>query len=67
MEVNILITSVSRKVWLVKAFKDALRGERVDGKVISADINPLSAGLYVSDKHYLVPPSSDQNLSLIHI
>ena len=61
MEVNILITSVSRKVWLVKAFKDALRGERVDGKVISADINPLSAGLYVSDKHYLVPPSSDQN------
>jgi len=61
MEFNILITSVSRKVWLVKAFKDALKQEGIDGKVVSVDINPLSAGLYVSDKHYLVPSSSDQN------
>jgi len=61
MEVNILITSVSRKVWLVKAFKDAMKQEGIDGKVISVDINPLSAGLYVSDKHYPVPSSSDQN------
>jgi len=61
MEVNILITSVSRKVWLVKAFKDTLRHEGIDGKVVSVDINPLSAGLYASDKHYLIPPSSDQN------
>jgi len=61
MEVNILITSVSRKVWLVKAFKDALKQEEINGKVISVDINPLSAGFYASDKHYLIPPSSDQN------
>lgn len=61
MEINILITSVSRKVWLAKAFKDALRDEGIDGKVISLDINSLSAGLYVSDKHYLVPASSDRN------
>lgn len=61
MQINILITSVSRKVWLVKAFKDALRQEGIDGKVISVDVNPLSAGLYVSNKHYLVPSSSDPN------
>lgn len=61
MEVNILITSVSRKVWLVKAFKNALKQEEINGKVISVDINPLSAGFYASDKHYLIPPSSDQN------
>lgn len=61
MKVNILITSVSRKVWLVKAFKDALKQEGIDGKVISADINSLSAGLYMSDKHYLIPPSTEQN------
>ena len=61
MEVNVLITSVSRKVWLVKAFKNALRQEGIDGKVVSVDINPLSAGLYVSDKHYFVTPSSDEN------
>lgn len=59
MEVNVLITSVSRKVWLVKAFKDALRHEGIDGKVISADINSLSAALYVSDKYYIVPRSDD--------
>lgn len=59
MEVNILITSVSRKVWLVKAFKDALGQVGVRGKVVSADMNELSAGLYVSDRHYLVPPVSD--------
>jgi carbamoyl-phosphate synthase large subunit len=61
MEINILITSVSRKVWLVEAFKDALKQEGIDGKVISADINSLSAGLYMSDKYYLIPPSTEQN------
>ncbi|MDY6894121.1 MAG: ATP-grasp domain-containing protein [Thermotogota bacterium] len=61
MKVNVLITSVSRKVWLVKAFKDALRHEGIDGKVISVDVNQLSAGFFMSDKHYLVPPSSDCN------
>lgn len=61
MEINILITSVSRKVWLVDAFKNALKQEGINGKVISADTNALSAGLYVSNRHYLVPSSSDQN------
>lgn len=60
MQLNILITSVSRKVWLVKAFKDALAHEGIDGKVIAVDSNPLSAGLYISDKQYPVPSSSEQ-------
>lgn len=59
MDFNILITSVSRKVWLVKAFKDALSHEKIEGNVMSVDINALSAGFYASDKHQLVPPSSD--------
>ncbi|MCM8831834.1 MAG: ATP-grasp domain-containing protein [Candidatus Omnitrophica bacterium] len=58
MKVNILITSVSRKVWLVNVFKDALKECGAKGKVISVDINPLSAGLYVSDKYYFVSSSS---------
>lgn len=61
MKFNILITSVSRKVWLVKAFKNALSQNRIDGKVISVDTNSLSAGFYASDEHHLVPPSSDQD------
>lgn len=59
--VNVLITSVSRKVWLVNAFKDALKRKGIEGKIVSVDMNPLSAGLYVSDVHCIVPPSSDQN------
>lgn len=60
MEVNILITSVSRKVWLVKAFKTALQGEGIKGNIVSVDINPLSAGFFLSDKHYLAS-SSEHN------
>jgi carbamoyl-phosphate synthase large subunit len=58
MELNILITSISRKIWLIKAFKDALREEGIRGKIISSDISLLSAGLYVSDKHYITHPST---------
>jgi len=61
MKINVLITSVSRKVWLVKSFKDALKKVGNNGKVISVDIDPLSAGLYVSDKYYLAPNSTDKD------
>jgi len=55
MEVNVLISSVSNKVWLVKAFQRALRLEDdIQGKVISIDKDKLSAGLYKSDKYYPV-------------
>lgn len=59
--INILISSVSRKVWLVNAFKKALIGAKAKGKVISVDMSPLSAGFYASDKHYIVPSSSNPN------
>jgi len=59
-KINVLITSISRKVWLVKSFKDALKQAGNNGKVISVDSNPLSAGLYFSDKYYLVANSKEQ-------
>ena len=55
---NILITSASRKVSLVRNFKKALSDE---GKVISADINPESPALYFADNHIIVPRSDDPN------
>ena len=55
---NILITSVSRKVSLVHAFQQALAQEG-GGKVITMDINPLSPALYLADEHYIVPRSDD--------
>ncbi|MBF0316727.1 MAG: ATP-grasp domain-containing protein [Nitrospirae bacterium] len=55
---NVLITSASRKVSLVNAFKDAL-GLEGGGKVVAVDISELSAALYVADEHCLVPADRD--------
>jgi len=53
---NILITSASRKVSLVRNFKKALNGE---GKIIAADINPESPALYFADDYIIVPRSDN--------
>ncbi len=51
---NILITSASRKVPLVKAFQRALT-EDGGGRVIAIDASPWSAALYVADESYIIP------------
>ncbi|KJU87030.1 ATP-grasp domain protein [Candidatus Magnetobacterium bavaricum] len=51
---NVLITSASRKVSLVNAFKAALALEG-GGKVVAVDISELAAALYMADGHCLVP------------
>lgn len=51
---NVLVTSASRKVWLVRAFQQAL-AEEGGGSVIAVDASPYSAALYVADKAYSVP------------
>ncbi len=56
--VNILITSASRKVSLVRAFQSALAG-RGGGNVIAVDTSPFAPALYVADKHFLVSPSAE--------
>lgn len=53
---NILITSISREVSLVRAFQQALAQEG-GGKVIAVDMSPLAPALYLADEYYLVPPS----------
>lgn len=55
---NVLITSASRKVSLVKSFMTALAAEG-GGKVIAADASPLAAALYFADEHHLVPKSQE--------
>ncbi len=55
---NILITSASRKVSLVRNFKKALCNQ---GKIIAADINPESPALYFADDYLIVPRSDDPN------
>lgn len=55
---NVLITSASRKVALVRTFQDALAQEG-GGRVIAADVSPLSAALYKADAGLILPRSDD--------
>jgi carbamoyl-phosphate synthase large subunit len=57
---DILITSASRKVPLVRAFQRAL-SEEGGGRVITIDANPRSAALYVADKSYIIPPGTGKD------
>ena len=55
---NILVTSASRKVSLIRNFKKALDSK---GKIIAADINSESPALYFADDYLIVPRSDDPN------
>jgi len=56
---NILITSVSNKVLLVEAFKNALATQSPEGKVIGIDTDKYSAALYFCDD-YMISPRLDR-------
>ena len=55
---NVLITSASRKVGLVRAFQAALT-RHGGGSVIAVDTNACAPALYVADRHFLVLPGDD--------
>lgn len=55
---NVLITSASRKVSLVRAFQSAL-AKRAGGNVIAVDVSPYAPALYVADRNFLIPRSND--------
>lgn len=57
---NILITSASRKVSLIRAFQKAL-AHNSNGKVIAVDMNPLSPALYFADDYYIIPPTKGKD------
>src|SRR3990172_1677030 len=55
----VLITSASRKVALVRAFREALATVAGGGRVVAVDISPLAPALYEADVARLVPGSDD--------
>ncbi len=65
---NILITSASRKVSLVRAFQSAL-ARHSGGDVIAVDTDPCAPALYVADQHYLVSRSAEPRFieELVHL
>jgi carbamoyl-phosphate synthase large subunit len=52
---NILITAASRRVPLIRFFKEAMVRLDPAGKVITSDTNSLSPGLYFCDRFYYAP------------
>jgi carbamoyl-phosphate synthase large subunit len=53
---NVLLTSIGRRTYLVEYFQEALRGR---GKVIAANTTLDAAGMLVADVACLVPPPTD--------
>lgn len=51
---NVLITSASRKVWLVQAFRRAVAQEG-GGLVVAAEASPYAPALYAADRACRVP------------
>jgi carbamoyl-phosphate synthase large subunit len=54
---NVLITSVARKVWLVEAFRRALAAS--GGTVLASDADPLAVGLRLADGAVVLPLQAD--------
>jgi len=54
-ELNILFTSVGRRVELIRAFRDAYSILDLAGNIIATDIDPLAPALQDVDTPYLIP------------
>lgn len=53
--ITVLLSSVGRRVELVRAFQRALIDLRIPGRVVGTDVDWLAPGLHVVDRGYLVP------------
>ena len=54
-DVNILFTSVGRRVELLRCFRQAYEEMQIGGRIIAIDIDPLAPALREADQAYLVP------------
>jgi carbamoyl-phosphate synthase large subunit len=55
MAINILFTSIGRRVELVQAFRLAYNSLELEGHIVGTDIDPLAPALHHVDKPYIVP------------
>jgi carbamoyl-phosphate synthase large subunit len=53
--VNVLFTSVGRRVELVRAFRAAYAELALDGRILGVDVDPLAPALRECDDAYMVP------------
>lgn len=55
---NIVLCSVGRRPYLVKWFKEALKDNNVEGKIIAADMDPFAPSRAFADEFVLAPSVS---------
>jgi carbamoyl-phosphate synthase large subunit len=56
---NVLLTSIGRRVALARAFRHELRAYAPGGRLLGADSSRLSAGFHDADEGFLVPRCTD--------
>jgi UDP-2,4-diacetamido-2,4,6-trideoxy-beta-L-altropyranose hydrolase len=61
-EFNVLITSASKKIPLVKAMQNAVRKIHPDAKVIAGDICKDALSSFVADKFWVMPKANEENV-----
>ncbi|MBN2477079.1 MAG: ATP-grasp domain-containing protein [Pirellulales bacterium] len=57
--VNVLFTSVGRRVELLRSFREAYQTLGISGRIVAVDIDPLAPALRLADTTYLVPRLDD--------
>lgn len=62
---NVLVTSASKKIGLLKAIKKAAQKISTDIKIYSGDTNPNALCKYFTDNFYLMPKTTESNKSVI--
>jgi carbamoyl-phosphate synthase large subunit len=60
-KVNVLFTSVGRRVELLRAFKQAYADLGLNGNIVAVDIDPLAPALQEADCPYIVPRLSESS------
>jgi carbamoyl-phosphate synthase large subunit len=58
--VNVLFTSVGRRVELMRAFRKAYGELGLRGSIVATDIDPLAPALQEVDRYYMVPKLNDE-------
>jgi len=61
MNVNVLFTSIGRRVELINNWKKAYADLGINGQIFGTDIDPLAAASNFVDFFHIVPPSNDKD------
>ena len=56
---NVLFTSVGRRVELLRAFRQAYADLGLNGNIVAVDVDPLAPALQEADRPYIVPRLSE--------